>query len=197
MLVGRPYGGLGIVWHSKFNNVVLVCKYFGKRYCAVRVIFGAVKLTLICVYFSIDDHSDSPNQELLDTLNCLKTFIYSLDVDCIVLRRDFNTDFSRNNAQPKCVLNFRERVNVTPFVSFMSPSKPYTRLQDKFHSFTNHIAVSGGFANVSYCFNLIVCDDCLSDVNLSDHLGLGFHVNLGVYSNKQGNKSADHSTSYA
>ena len=70
-------------------------------------------------------------------------------------------------------------------------------MQDKFHSFIDHFAVSGGFANVSYCSNLNVYDDSFGDVNSSVHLGFGVSVNLSVSGNKQGNTFVDHSTSYA
>ena len=58
-------------------------------------------------------------------------------------------------------------------LSFLPPFLPCLRLQNKSHFFIDHFAVFGGFANISYCSNIIVYDNSLGNVNLSDHWGLG------------------------
>ena len=93
LLNGRPYGGVAIVWHSRLNHTVSIYNHFSTRCCAVYVTLGRFKFALICVYFPTDNFSNSPSEELLDTIDCLETFIYSLDVDGIILGGDLNTDF--------------------------------------------------------------------------------------------------------
>ena len=177
LLNGRPYGGVAIVWHSRLNHTVSIYNHFSTRCCAVCVTLGRFKFALICVYFPTDNFSNSPSEELLDTIDCLETFIYSLDVDGIILGGDLNTDFLRDNAQSRCVSAFCERINIVPCITFVHPSLNYTRSHNDVSSFIDHFAVSNAFANTSYCTNYTVCDDSfMNEVNLSDHCGLCINI---------------------
>ena len=83
----RPFGGVAILLHSKLNNVINVYKQFSTRCCAVRVqLQQQLCVALVCVYFPTDNQSIVPSQELVDIIDNLETFIYTLDVDCVILR---------------------------------------------------------------------------------------------------------------
>ena len=85
ILQGRPYGGVAILWSSRFNNIVTPNKHFSYRFYTVKVEMGEFTYALICVYLPIDNYSTTTTTDLNDTLDLLETFIFSLDVDCVIV----------------------------------------------------------------------------------------------------------------
>ena len=52
----------------------------------MRVQLQQLSVALVCVYFSTENQAIVPSQELIDVIDNLETFIYTLDVDCVILR---------------------------------------------------------------------------------------------------------------
>ena len=59
-------------------------KQFSIR-CAERVQLQQLSVALAYVYFPTDNQSVVPSQEIVDVIGSLETFIYTLDVDCVIL----------------------------------------------------------------------------------------------------------------
>ena len=95
---------------------------------------GEFTCALICLYLPIDNYSTTATTDLNDTLDLLETFIFSLDVDCVIIGGDCNVDFNRLNAQTTSFNNFCKRVNMKPCVSFLNYVFNFTRKQDGFSS---------------------------------------------------------------
>ena len=62
ILQGRPYGGVAILWSSRFNNIVTPYKHFSC--CAVKVEMGEFTCALICVFLPIDNYSTTATTDL-------------------------------------------------------------------------------------------------------------------------------------
>ena len=99
LLIDRPYGGLAILWHSKYNSTVSIYNLEHNRFCGIKFSRPTFNCAIICIYLPNSNYSSSVvDDNFSDTLHELETFIYSLGVDCIMLAGDFNVDFMRNNA---------------------------------------------------------------------------------------------------
>ena len=168
------------LWHSKLSNVINVYKQFSTRCCAVRVQLQQLSVALVCVYFPTDNQSVVPSQELVDVIDSLETFIYTLDVDCVILGGGgacMNTHFSRINGQFNCVQDFCKRVNMVLCKNFFSHEFLYTRFCNNSNSFIDRFVISCDFANMNLCNNLRVFDDnALGEVNLSDHCVTAYYL---------------------
>jgi exonuclease III len=115
LLSGRPYGGVVILRSSHINAVNIPYPHFSKCCCAVKVTVGNVSFALINVYLPTDNFSKHiVVDELRDVIDSLETFIYSTDVNYIVLAGDLNVDFDRLNAHTNFVSDFINRVNLMP-----------------------------------------------------------------------------------
>ncbi len=193
VLQGRPFGGVAILWHNKFNYMVTPCKQFSNRCCAIKLNLGGMSCVLACVYFPTDNFSPTASEDLTNTIDELETFIFSLNADCILLGGDFNTDFSRSNGQTNVVSDFCKRVNLTPHISFIEPNFQFTRSNGEIHSFIDHFAISSSFASLHACSNWSQVDDCvLHEVNLSDHCAISFTLTLPT-----DDATVTHDTSYS
>ena len=106
ILQSRPYGGVIILWSSRFNIIVTPYKHFSNCCCAVKVEMSEFTCALICVYLPIDNYSTTATTDLNNMLDLLETFIFSLDVDCVIIGGDCYVDCIRLNAQTTSFNNF-------------------------------------------------------------------------------------------
>ena len=171
LLIGRPYGGVAILWPSNVNFVVLPCPQFSKRCCTVKVTVNNCSFVLINVYFPTDNFSNNVvTEELCDVVNSLETFMLNVDADFIVIAGDFNIDLHRCNAHSKFRGEFCERMHLSLCVNFMSHSISHTRSCNGIYSLIDHFAISSDMVSSDICKRYYVCDDCVVNyVNLSDH----------------------------
>ena len=84
------------------------------------------------------------NSEFVDCIANIENVLHSYDFNHIIITGDFNTSFSRDNAQSKCLSEFLVRNNL--FVSWEHPSakrgNTYNNVSLGHHSFIDHFFVS-------------------------------------------------------
>ena len=177
VLDGWPYGSVALLWHNRLNRLVAPYKHFSTRCCAVKVDFGHFTCVLICVYFPTNNFSNYATDELSNVLDELDIFIHTLDTDCIITDGDFNTDFSRCNAQSNFVSAFCERVNIKPDISFLEAPFVFTRSCSNAVSFIDHFLVSSAYASSVARVDWRLFDDSVvNEVNLSNHCAVSLTV---------------------
>ena len=77
LLIGRPYGGLGILWKkTMIESVVFKEIPNTKRACAAEVKYDSDKLLLINMYLPVDNQRKTHvDAEFMETIDCIEMFL--------------------------------------------------------------------------------------------------------------------------
>ena len=178
LLRGRPHGGAVILWRNTLKNRVRVVPYESKRICAVEMECDTGKLLIINVYMPCDDNKQNGNViEYRELLNDICILCNSTDATHLCIMGDFNTDFSRTNAQTMSLKNF---IDSNDFYCCSVAHKvkvpfTYTSKINGNRSLIDHCILSENLTDqvVSYC--------SIDNVhNASDHLGIQCVLSLGT-----------------
>ena len=118
------------------------------------------------VYMPCDTYLvNTVNSEFVDIID---NILHSYDFNHIIITGDFNTCFSRDNAQSKCLSEFLVRGNL--FVSWKLPSakrgNTYNNLSLGHHSFIENVFVS---KNIFDCITINIIVDMSDGINPSMH----------------------------
>ena len=108
IIAGRPYGGTAILYNKTMADKVLPVKCANRRISALNLKLCENFSMVICnVYMPTDTYSRTMvNDEYMEVLSDLDSIIQQTDPSALILAGDFNTDFSRNNAQSSVLYNF-------------------------------------------------------------------------------------------
>ena len=178
LLRGRPHGGAVILWRNTLKNRVRVVPYESKRICAVEMECDIGKLLIINVYMPCDDNKQNGNViEFRELLNDVCILSNSTDATHLYIMGDFNTDFSRTNAQTMSLRNFIDSNDFYCCSVAHTVNVPFTYISkiNGNRSLIDHCILSENLTDqvVSYC--------SIDDVhNASDHLGIRCALSLGT-----------------
>ena len=97
--VGRPYGGLAILWKNNLALSITPIKTNSSRLCAVNVKSDKINIIIFNIYMPCDNNSDESfdifGDVLFDLLSILDTY-RGFD---LIMGGDFNVDFKRNESR--------------------------------------------------------------------------------------------------
>jgi len=103
LLIGRPYGGLAILWNKNIANHISTVKCESKYIIPVIINVGEKKYMLINCYLPNDTHSQT--HVSTDFLNAVDDIDIAIqrngDVNGIVVAGDLNVDFRRDNSHTR------------------------------------------------------------------------------------------------
>ena len=107
-LVGRPYGGVAILWRKSLVGQVVPVHWDSSRFCAVKYTNASnASILVICVYMPCDDWRPDGNIiEYNQLLQDISLLMNSVQVDSICIGGDFNTDFTRDTCQTESLKSF-------------------------------------------------------------------------------------------
>jgi exonuclease III len=111
LILGRPHGGVGIMWKKTMVDCVQFCKIPGTtRACACIVKNGTDELLYVNLYMPTDNQSKSViDQCFIDTLDAFEMFFEKCHIRNAILAGDLNVDFSCKNAHDVYFKNFASR----------------------------------------------------------------------------------------
>ena len=168
--VGRPHGGVAILWSSNLNYVVSPIPCHSKRLCCVRIEKDNIDILLINVYMPSSNCSNR-EQEFSDILSEVSSINDIYSDASLILGGDFNFDYIRNRDSGivdkigqfntnNCTINCRELQNINSEIHYTYESKA-----NQARSVIDHFFVSESvMADVAKL-------EVLSDAkNFSDHL---------------------------
>ena len=114
ILLGRPYGGVGILWKTSLSHRVTPLKLNHKRLCGITIQGTVgVKTLILCVYMPNDNyHATNVNPDFDNVLDMIENIMNAENYHGILLCGDWNTDFKRSNAQSKSLSEFLCRNNL-------------------------------------------------------------------------------------
>ena len=126
--MGRPYGGLGILWKKSLATNASFCSVPGtNRACDLQLNICGKSMMLINAYMPVDNHRkhliDSVFQ---DTLDNLELFTESCSSHDVIIGGDLNLDMSRQNAHDICYRDFLDRHNMTYTFDLPTADSGYT-----------------------------------------------------------------------
>ena len=178
ILVGRPFGGCGILYRKSLSPVIRRIFTSSQRLCAISLTLhnsldnSPFAILFVCVYLPTDYSNVASHTAFAESIGELDGIISAENFDNIIIAGDFNTDLSRPGS------------NFTTLTSFMSSHKlvcvdklyniNFTYRKDDFSCFSSpdHILTYSNFSNlIDSVFTLDPMD------NFSDHLPLHFPSN--------------------
>ena len=160
VLVGRPKGGLAILWHKSISNI---CKFVAipgtTRACALDISLGDENLVVANLYLPVDNQSKtSVSQELIDVFDEVELFVRGCHGKHLIIGGDMNLDIARHNAHDELYKVWCDRIDCTYVHDLPGCEISYTYNDPSNNCFTciDHFTVSKSLlrsisgANVCY-----------------------------------------------
>ena len=111
LIVGRPFGGCGILYRKSLSPIITRFKPISTRLCAISITSDCFTTILICVY--LPTNYGNSNDYFMETIGELERFIDSHNFDNIVIAGDFNVDFARSSPFRECLCSFMSDLNLS------------------------------------------------------------------------------------
>ena len=109
--LGRPFGGVAIIWDKNINNYIQSIDTESKRVAAVLFTNATDKLLFITAYMPCDTGVCDVNraaEDFYDVLKDISRIVHVYDEYEVVIGGDFNTAYIKNNAHSTLLRNFCE-----------------------------------------------------------------------------------------
>ena len=112
LLLGRPYGGCGIIFNKSLLKHVKALKLPFNKFCAITLNLNDKVTLIISVYLPTNYRTSSSDDDFLVTLGEISGFISSQTYDNIIIGGDFNTDFDKPTSRSSLLDSFMEEHNL-------------------------------------------------------------------------------------
>lgn len=177
IIQGRPYGGVAILWRNELSSKVSVIVTQHPRLCAIKYKCNANhSLLIICLYMPCDNYRVTcESDEYLNVLDEVEQLIMANEYNDVIICGDWNTDFSRCNAQTSSLSNFVDRNGLHICWNHQNAkSEPtYNSLSLGHTSHVDHV-----ISSVDIHDNISSCSVVHDIDNLSSHLPVRIVFNM-------------------
>ena len=108
LLLGRPFGGIAILWRKSIGDCMQIHKYNDSRVMAIEYNNGNRKLLAVNIYMPCDDRStNSANyDEFIKYLGMMHAIIHDCDISSVYIIGDWNAGFNGNSVFGKELSSF-------------------------------------------------------------------------------------------
>lgn len=177
---GRPYGGVGICYHSNIRCSVVQIASVSKSICALKIKLGNIQILLINVYMpsSYENEAIDEYSVILEEISsiCIKS-----DTQHIIMGGDWNADPIRNDRRTNLFKEFIKNENLYNVYESYAENVPYTFMsanqigQTPSTSTIDHFLISPNLKTAvrhyqaEYLYN-----------NFSDHVPIVLSLNIDV-----------------
>ena len=96
--IGRPYGGVAIVWNRSLPFFLQPVQTINPRIAAIAITKNYYKIILINVYMPTDSGTVASMMEFCDVLNKISSIIDLYKSYQCIIGGDFNVNFSKSNS---------------------------------------------------------------------------------------------------
>ena len=177
LLLGRPRGGVGILWKRAISDSVKFQVIPGTdRACAIVLNDGTRETLYINVYLPVDNQTKTRiDQGFLTTLDAIDVFLQQCNLRNLILGGDFNCDFTRRNAHDVYLRNFI-RINdliCTMDLPIAEQGHSYHDPANGSYSCIDHFITSSGVSD-----SVIYVKRCDDHDNPSNHIPLYMELQL-------------------
>ncbi len=170
ILIGRPYGGVAILWRSNLNNYISVIQCNDPRICGINLDFDGHSLAFFCIYLPTE--SEYNLLSFIDYLAKIKALVHSAQTSSVAVIGDFNckptSELFYTELQRFCHDNSLILSDITCL-----PKHSYTYVSD------SHNSVSW----LDHCMSTVDMHQSLSSFEIvydnvaSDHRPMSFNLN--------------------
>ncbi|KAI5639815.1 hypothetical protein NE865_07715 [Phthorimaea operculella] len=177
-LIGRPYGGVAVMWRkSRFPNVTPI-NTGSTRIAAVRVSVTERNFIVMSVYMPCDCAANLPL--FTECLGIISAIIENSDTECVIVLGDYNANLAKVNSLfgTELMDYCKEQNWVCADYSLLLGTAPNT--------FTYRSNAHGTTSWLDHCIvtsaamNLVTKISVINDVNWSDHFPLVVNLNIDV-----------------
>ena len=166
-IIGRPKGGVVILWRRDITQNVTVVKTLSKRICALTLKLSLTSLLLIiCIYMPVDTRCvNQQSDDFLNELDHIEQLIQKTACNNFIICGDWNTSFERNNSQTHSLLHFMDLNKLYCTWGHPNATKANTYVNHSLghYSCIDHFIVSHGiYSTISSCW---VEEDSLNPSN--------------------------------
>ena len=166
MIQGHPPGGVGILYKKSLAGSITHIKSTNRRICGINLCIDHLSIIILSIYMPCDKQCLSVNSEYDLCIDYIEQLLNMPECNYFIGAGDYNTFFSRINAQTQCVCDFmdRNKLAVTWDHTIANKEDTYCNFALNQFSCIDHFIVSD---NV---FNSLCSHDVLRDViNPSSH----------------------------
>ena len=168
-IIGRPYGGVAILYKKSIANSIKKVDTNGNRICAVILNSkdGSNDVLFVNVYMPCDTYSNTRcSDSFLDTIDDIELVISKYPNAKLILGGDWNTDPSRSNAQTRVFTEFISRNNLCICWNSSVAMQDFTYVNHSLghKSCLDHFVVSESVLN-----DIRACSVLASPLNASNH----------------------------
>ena len=179
MLIGRPNGGVLIIYPDTFGAKAKFISTTSKRLCALSLHMSNIILHLFCVYMPCDINNDSNIDEYHSILSEISTLCMKQNAEHICIAGDMNTELTRQNSwHTTGIKRF-----VTDESFYFAHEHPTSNIEYSYFNTTyNTFSIIDHFIVTKHLYDSIVKHYSLCDEvdNQSDHCPIVLSLNIDV-----------------
>ena len=187
LILGRPYGGVAIIWRKTLKCAITPIPLASRRLCAAMISVNGLNIMLFNVYMPCDTQHDQGNLDMFnEVLEMISQTCTEYDGHQVIIGGDLNTDLSRSTSLHTQALNsFLEIEFMKYCLTHVTCDVDYTYLS----KMNNERSVIDHFLLTDNLFNTILVYMSIHEGdNLSDHSALQLVLQLPIqYSVEQPN----------
>ena len=177
---GRPYGGVGICYHSNINCKIENIDTRSKSICAMKITINNICIMLVNVYMPCSDNREALEEYaniLLEISNiCIKNLAQH-----IILGGDWNADLCRNDGRTRLLREFIQQERLFNPLGIDKANVQYTYASNRKDgsptttSIIDHFLISPNLKSTIDCYEAQTLHN-----NISDHIPLILKLNIDV-----------------
>lgn len=174
MNIGRPYGGVGILWRKSLDRVITPVIDNKDWVLGIKIETESKSAVFMSVYmpYNCDNNTD----DYLEKLSILRAIIDDLNTSSIYLVGDFNANFENSSAFGNLLSDFCSENKYNISDKHFLPSDSYTYFSEAWHttSWLDHCITTQD------AHDSIVGMNILYDYIISDHHPLCMTIDMNV-----------------
>ena len=170
ILVGRPSGGVSIMYKKVYEQCITIIPCKNKRLYAIKLDHSCDSTLVINVYMPCDNRdAHNVNDDFIRALEEIECLMNTDPSTHVILCGDWNCDFKRRTSQVRYLQDFMERLSLVNGWSHASAMPDFTYVNDSLGHMSqiDHFIMS---RNVYDSIDNVVV--CPNGINMSKHVPL-------------------------
>lgn len=176
IISGRPFGGVGFVWHKSLNRYMEFIKCDSDGRCIVFRLKLASKLVLMCnLYMPCSDNSSEYKNDISFYAGFLSDVLMSVSHTDVMLMGDFNFEINHSSHGYIIFQQLLDEYHLTYCDSFIKGPDVFTYVNEALNcrSCIDHFIVS---SSLTQCVNNVSI--VINHLNFSDHRPIVLSLDL-------------------
>ena len=173
MVKGRIAGGVAILWNRKYDPMVKVNRLNVDWAIGLDINLNGKKFTILNIYTPYESYESE--DEFLNRLACIQSFIEDNECTCVYVTGDFNSDVSdKSSLFAKHLIHFCDENKLMLSSKMLLPDNSFTYVSEAWHttSWLDHfVCTADAHASLE---KLEIC----YDLAISDHIPIAMMLNV-------------------